>query len=683
MTGLEIGVRNKTFNPTRTARWICLIAALFAVIGFSGWIPAAQAEIVVATVLPDEEVVLTAEKLPLLRGRWDGLWAHADGSRGRLKLEIQQADENKVQGVLHYLDTTYSESESISIDLVPVLRDGGVFLKLDADRPESRFKLIKSGSGYRLSWTSYSNETRQPIENNLKKGLVNKSPAPVINDIAPVAINDPGSTLPANWHRSGAFMQIYVRGYKDSNGDGIGDLNGVTASLDYLKDLGVKGIWLMPILMSQDHDHGYAVSDYRRIEPAYGTMADFDALLKAAHERGIGVIMDYVMNHSSALNPIFANAVDGPTNPYRDWYIWSEEKPEGWNIYGKNPWMKTANGFYFAGFSATMPDWNLKNRAVVDYHLDSLRFWLNRGLDGFRFDAVGNLVENGPDQWESQKENYVLMREVRGLLDRYSQRYMVCEAPADPYGFSEACGSAFAFGNNKNLVKAGKGIAGAIEAAADYPAHAPNNIATMLSNHDSFAGRRLFDQVGGDIAKYRLAAATYLTQPGIPFVYYGEEIGMAGGRNLGVGGDQELRTPFSWSADAKTAGFTEGVPFRALSNNVEQFNVAAELKDPASVLSFYKTLLALRNGNPALANGSYEQVLAKGTTLSFQRIQGENRVLVVFNYGAEAAVIGVNKLPAARALDAIYPAGSESLTSDAAGVVSVQLPAQSFAVYRF
>jgi hypothetical protein len=267
-----------------------------------------------------------------------------------------------------------------------------------------------------------------------------------------VAAQDPGSTLPANW-QSGVFMEIYVRGFKDSDGDGIGDLKGLTQSLDYLKDLGVSGIWLMPVSKSQDHDHGYAVTDYRDIETQYGSLADFDELLAQAHARGIGVIVDYVMNHSAAQHPAFVNSKDSAGNAYRGWYLWQSTEPSGWSIYGNDPWYSAGTGYYFAGFWDQMPDFDLTNAQVVAYHHDSMRFWLNRGVDGFRFDAVGNLVENGPSAWERQPQNYVLMNDVRRMLDGYAGRYMVCEAPGDPIGFASAtaCASAFAFGHSGDI----------------------------------------------------------------------------------------------------------------------------------------------------------------------------------------------------------------------------------------
>ena len=215
--------------------------------------------------------------------------------------------------------------------------------------------------------------------------------APASIDTSEVLAADPGSHLPAEWQH-GAFMEIFVRAWRDSNGDGIGDLRGVTQSLDYLKELGIKGIWLMPITQSADGDHGYAVRDFRRLEPAYGTMADLDELLREAHARGIGVIMDYVMNHSAASNPLFVAAAASPANAYRDWYVWKDPAPTGWDVWGKNPWYPTEHGSFYATFGAHIPDFDLENRAAFDYHRNSMRMWLNRGLDGFRFDAVPHTV---------------------------------------------------------------------------------------------------------------------------------------------------------------------------------------------------------------------------------------------------------------------------------------------------
>lgn len=506
------------------------------------------------------------------------------------------------------------------------------------------------------------------------------NPLPTV-DTAAVAKNDPGSPLPAGW-QNGVFVEIYVRGYKDSDGDGIGDLKGLTQSLDYLKDLGVSGIWLMPVTSSQDKDHGYAVTDYRNIESQYGTLADFDELVAQAHARGIGVIIDYVINHSAAQHPAFVNSKASDGNSFRNWYVWQASEPSGWSIYGQDPWYSAGTGFYFAGFWDQMPDFNLTNASVVAWHHDSMRFWLNRGVDGFRFDAVGNLVENGPSAWEKQPQNYTIMNGVKAMVEGYDKRYMVCEAPGDSTGFaaSTACGSAFAFGHHTNVVNAAKGSPGAIASVAQFFTTAPAGMATMVSNHDTFAGQRLYDQLGGNIAQYKLAAATYLLQPGTPFIYYGEEIGMAGAATLS--GDHKLRTPMSWSASTSNAGFTTGTPFRALSGNVATYNVAAQVGDANSIHAFYKAMIALRKTYPSVARGAYEHAVASGTTMSYQRSLGAERTLVVTHYGTSATTVPVANLPANAQLVAAYPSGGATIIADAAGQANVPMAAQSVRVYE-
>ena len=498
--------------------------------------------------------------------------------------------------------------------------------------------------------------------------------------VSRVEAKDPGSTLPANWHK-GAFMEIFVRGFKDSDGDGIGDLRGITQSLDYLRDLGIKGIWLMPITQSLDGDHGYAVTDYRSIETAYGSMADFDELLKQAHARGIGVIMDYVINHSAATHPLFLNAMASPASPYRSWYLWESTAPTGWDIYGHNPWHTVKSGAYFAAFDTSMPDFNLRNRDAINFHLENMRFWLNRGIDGFRFDAVGHLVENGPKAWDNQKENYVLMNEVRALVASYERRYMVCESPSDPAGFAapNACGSGFAFTHHENVMKTAKGDVDAMKKISDYFKTAQPNMATMLANHDQFAGDRVWDQVGGNVAQYRLAAATYLLQPGTPFIYYGEEIGMAGAANLN--GDPKLRTPMSWNADATSADFSTAKPFRALSGNYATHNAAKQMNDPDSLLTFYKAMIKLRNTLPSILQGSYEAPFISGNVMGFTRKFGTEQTLVLINYGTTLTNVKVENLPANSAMEAKFPTNAAKLNIDSTGIAQVSVAPQSVQVF--
>ena len=498
-------------------------------------------------------------------------------------------------------------------------------------------------------------------------------------DTSAVAAADPGGMSNPDW-RAGPFAEIFVRGYQDSDGDGIGDLKGLTNRLDYLKELGVTGIWLMPITRSQDQDHGYAVSDYRNVEAAYGSLADLDTLVTQAHQRGIGVVLDYVMNHSAAQHPAFVNANSGSSNAFRDWYVFSASKPSGWSIYG-DPWRNGNGGFYFAVFDAAMPDFNLKNPTVVSWHQDNLRFWLNRGVDGFRFDAVGNLVENGPAAWENQPENFALMGNIRDMVGgSYANRFLVCEGPSAPLAFATACGSAFAFGHQSDLINAAKGNAAAITSLANYFGTAPAAMSTMLSNHDSFAGDRAMDQFNGNEAQYKLAAATYLLQPGTPFIYYGEEIGMRGGS---LSGDPKLRTPMSWtSSNTGSGGFTTGTPFRALSSNVATNNVQTQQASSNSLLNWYKTVIAVRQANPALRSGTHVSATAAATTLSFQRTTGNQRAVVMINYGSGPALIAAGGLPANGVLTEVFPQpGINNANIDAGGTASASIPAQSLRVF--
>ena len=520
-------------------------------------------------------------------------------------------------------------------------------------------------------------------------------------DTSAVPMRDAGSPLAEGWQH-GAFMEIFVRAYADSDGDGIGDLRGLTSQLDYLQRLGVRGLWLMPITANGDGDHGYATTDFRRIAPEYGTLADFDELIRQAHARGIGVVMDYVINHAAAAHPMFVSARQGPGSAFRDWFVWSDAAPAGWFIWDKNPWYHTpaqpwlftgetkdlpkpppgARDFYFGTFGPAMPDFNFRNPAVVAYHFDSLRFWLNRGLDGFRLDAVPHLIENNARDWNDQPESRALTRQVQALVKAYARRYTVCEATAEPLAYArpELCGAAFAFGLENQLVKAAQGDAEAIAKVAAYPAQAPPTMGVFVSNHDKFAGRRLWDQAGGDTPAYRLAAATYLLMPGTPYIYYGEEIGQAGA--AGLVDDPQIRGPMSWTADATTAGFSRGRPFRAVAANVATHNVAAAAADPASLLAHYTMLLALRNSQPAIARGSYEHAVASGATLSVQRKLGADHLVLTYNYGPASARLAVAGLPAGATLAAVHPAGTAKPSADAQGQAEVPMAAHSFAVWR-
>jgi alpha-amylase len=491
--------------------------------------------------------------------------------------------------------------------------------------------------------------------------------------------------LREGWH-NGVFMEIFVRAFRDSDGDGHGDLKGLTQSLPYLQNLGVRGIWLMPITHNADGDHGYATYDFRAIDPKYGTLADFDELITEAHRRGIGVIMDYVLNHAAATHPYFQSAVKDVNSPYRDWFIWSSLAPVGWEIWGKNPWYPTPTGHLYATFGPHMPDFNFRNPAVLAYHLDSLRFWLDRGIDGFRFDAVPHLVENSSTQWNDQPESYDIMRHVMDVMRSYPNRFAVCEATANPVRWSapNVCGSAFAFGLEHRIMDAVLAKPGAAAKLADYFTIAPGNMSTMLANHDLFAGERIWDQVKGHRARYKMAAASLLLLPGTPFIYYGEEIGMSGALYLQA--DPKIRTPYSWTGEARTAGFTTGTPFRALAANAGKQNHARELRDPAGLMAHYQSLIALRNQTPALAKGDYRNAAATGHAVSFQREYAGDKVLVILNYGNSANRIEVANLPKGAVLMPLWSTNKAffkaTVRARDAGKAMIAIPAHAAVVYR-
>jgi alpha-amylase len=527
----------------------------------------------------------------------------------------------------------------------------------------------------------------------------------LLPDIRPVPARPRYLQLPPHWQR-GAFIEIFVRAYADSDGDGIGDLKGLTSRLDYLKDLGIRGIWLMPVTTSADHDHGYATTDFRGIEPAYGTLADLDELLRQARRRGIGVIMDYVINHSSAEHPWFVQARAQPTSPWRDWYVFSDTAPPGWEIWGKYPWYHTtaqpwtfrgevkdlplappeARDFYFGTFGPHMPDFNLRHPRVWAYHEDSLRFWLNRGLAGYRLDAVPHMVENSARDWNDQPESRRLAKRLQDLVTAYPQRMVVCEATAQPqaWGDPAVCGGAFAFGLVHHYVGAAMGQAESVQQLARYWHTALPTMATFVSNHDIFAGQRLWDQVRGDERRYKLAAAGYLLQPGTPYLYYGEEVGQAG--VTGLPGDQPLRAPMSWAPDTDNAGFTRGTPFRPVAPNVATHNARMQQRDPGSILAFYKAMLALRNGRPSIARGRYAHGFADGLVLGYQRVLGRERTLVLINYGEAEATPRVAQLPAGASLRQLHPQPAGAKPSSmprrvgSDGVLATALPPQSVTV---
>ena len=461
------------------------------------------------------------------------------------------------------------------------------------------------------------------------------------------------SSIPEStrWWRDSVFYEVFVRSFADSNGDGVGDLAGLTARLDALNDgdpatttdLGVDALWLMPIAPSPSY-HGYDVTDYVGVNPAYGTLADFEALVAAAHARGIKVVLDMVLNHSSSRHPWFIDSQSGTGAPKRDWYVWSATDL-GW----RRPWDGSVawyplNGAYYWGiFSPGMPDLNLANPAVEAEITDAMKAWLRRGVDGFRLDAVRYLVETGPGAGVMDTaETHAFLRRLRGALRAENpdvllvgEAWTALETVAGYWGGGAELHLAFSFDLAEALKTAARdGVSAPLvnllartEAAyADRAFEAP-----FLSNHDQVRTLRF---LAGDAAAARVAAATLHALPGTPFVYYGEEIGMQGGA---AAQDQEKRTVFHWTGTGPGYGFTTGTPWYANTAEAAGVDVASQRADPASLWNLYRRLIAVRRGEVALRRGAAVRppVTGGGTgAFALVRSEGASRVLFVANFAA-------------------------------------------------
>ena len=480
------------------------------------------------------------------------------------------------------------------------------------------------------------------------------------------------------WWARGIIYQIYPRSFQDSDGDGVGDLPGILSRLDYLVELGVDAVWLSPIYPSPMADFGYDVSDYTDIHPTFGNMADFDRLLAAVHERGLKLILDFVPNHSSEEHPWFREARSSRDNPKRDWYIWHDPAPDGgppnnWlSEFGGSAWEwdEATGQYYYHAFLKQQPDLNWRNPEVVRAMHDVLRFWLDRGVDGFRVDVIWHLIvddrfrDNPPNpDWRpgmhphgrfkpiytaDRPEVQDVVAGIRRVIDEYDDRvligeiYLPIERLVAYYG-TDLSGAHMPF--NFQLIDApwdARHIAGLIE---EYEAALPEGgwPNWVLGNHDK---HRIASRVGR--AQAHVAAMLLLTLRGTPTMYYGDELGMTdvpippervvdplekNVPGIGVGRDP-ARTPMQWSA-GRNAGFsTAERTWLPLADDHAVFNVETESADPSSMLSLYRRLIALRRSEPALIAGSYVAVAAEDDALAYIRQLGDRRLLVVLDLGS-------------------------------------------------
>ncbi|HEX2620796.1 MAG TPA: alpha-amylase family glycosyl hydrolase [Phototrophicaceae bacterium] len=500
------------------------------------------------------------------------------------------------------------------------------------------------------------------------------------------------------WWQRGVIYQIYPRSFKDSNDDGIGDLQGIIDKLDYLNDgtpnsLGIDAIWLSPFFKSPMADFGYDVSDYCDIDPIFGDLATFDHLVEAAHQHGIKIIIDYVPNHSSDQHRWFIESRCGRDNPKRDWYIWRDAKPDGsppnnWGSwFGGSAWEwdELTGQYYLHSFVKEQPDLNWANPEVYAAMMDVLHFWMKRGVDGFRMDVVFLLVKApglpdnpwNPDADPNLLENdiagrqlhlydrsqppaiYDRMREFRRLTDQYGDTCIVGEIWEPElsewikyYGDEHdgvADGLHLPF--NFDLMEIPIWDAGLMRASVDkleaaVPTFAQPNY--VLGNHDR---PRLATRYG--VANVRTAAMLLLTLRGTPTLYNGDEIGMEDGKipldrivdpqgvNLGAERSRDgCRTPLQWDSNTY-AGFSAIDPWLPVAENYPTRNVAVQNDDPGSTLSFYRKLLWYRKGSPALHSGSYQPIDSVEGTYIYQREYDGERKLIGLNFTDQSKIVNL------------------------------------------
>jgi glycosidase len=462
-------------------------------------------------------------------------------------------------------------------------------------------------------------------------------PAPTAVPASPVS-GMPSGTDGQPWWNDTVFYEIFVRSFYDSDGDGIGDLNGLIEKLDYLNDgdpdsgadLGVTGIWLMPIHPAASY-HGYDVTDFYAVNPEYGSLDDFRRLVSEAHRRGIRIIIDLVLNHTSDQHPWFQKALAADPD-YREWYVWSEaEKRE-------TGWHAAAGGdYYFGLFWEGMPDLNYTNPRVTAEMENVTRFWLEAmGADGFRVDAARHLIEFGA-AIENTQETHDWYKGFRTFYKGVDAQAMTVGEiwSSTPAVARYLQGDEFDLAFDFDLARAmtlGAGVGNATQIrqtlTSDLKQFAPNQFAVFLTNHDQ---DRAMSTVGDRPAHARAAASLLLTAPGVPFLYYGEEIGM-----LGKKPDEDIRLPMQWSAGVG-GGFTTGQPWRAPSGDWQTKNVAAQTGQAESLLSWYRTLIRIRRDHAALRVGeTYVLESGQASVYAILRVSAAETVLVVVNLGREA-----------------------------------------------
>ncbi|MFN2602479.1 MAG: alpha-amylase family glycosyl hydrolase [Gemmatimonadaceae bacterium] len=445
------------------------------------------------------------------------------------------------------------------------------------------------------------------------------------------------SSAQTDWKKGGTCYEVFVRSFYDSDGDGIGDLKGLIQKLDYINDgnrhssrsLGARCIWLMPIAESPSY-HGYDVTNYYRVNAQYGTNDDFKNLIAQAHRRGIKVLVDLVLNHASSEHPFFQEALHNPASAHRDWFRWSATEPAGQGGWHKSP---VRNEYYYGFFWSGMPDLNYENPAVREEAKKVATFWLREmGVDGFRLDAIPYLVEENGQQMHTAG-THAFLREFAAHVRSVAPKAFTIGEVWDSTGamlayYPDQLDAHFAFEVSNAIIDAVrsgsmKGLfPPVLRLQRELPA---NRWSPFLRNHDQ---TRTMTELGGSASRAKLAATLLLTFPGVPFVYYGEEIGMTGDKP-----DPRLRTPMQWTG-GHAGGFTRGEAWESLQTDAGLTNVDVENRDQSSLLNLYRRLIHLRAQNPDLASGELVSLDAKDTTVAaYVRRSRDHAILVVANIG--------------------------------------------------
>ncbi len=492
------------------------------------------------------------------------------------------------------------------------------------------------------------------------------------------------------WYKDAILYEVHVRTFRDSNGDGIGDFRGLVEKLDYVEDLGVNTLWLLPFYPSPLKDDGYDIADYTNVHPSYGTLDDFKLFLDEAHRRGMRVLTELVLNHTSDQHPWFQEARRSPDNPRRDWYVWSDtlERYQGARIIFTDTeqsnwaWDPASKSYYWHRFFSHQPDLNYDNPAVREEVWKVMKFWLDAGVDAFRLDAVPYLVEREGTNCENLPETHEVLRSLRRRLDEsYSGRFFLAEAnqwPSDVrayFGQGDECHAAFHFPLMPRMFMAvrledRKPVIEILEKTPQIPENC--QWATFLRNHDELTlemvtdeerdylydeyardktmrlnvgiRRRLAPLMDDDRRRVELMNGLLLSLPGSPILYYGDEIGM--GDNVYLGDRNGVRTPMQWTG-GWNAGFSNADPemlcLPLISNPIYGFqavNVESQRRSAHSLLSWMKRIIRVRKATRVFSRGSLEFLTpANHRVLAYLRELGEERVLVVNNLSSSAQAV--------------------------------------------